>query len=89
MYFEWDDNKNEINELKHGVPLSFGCELWNGRVFSLKANRNKEKRLLSIGRIGGEYWSVIWEDKGEVRRLISVRPSSVKERSLYDYYDSL
>ena len=87
MRFDWDEAKSELNEAKHGVPLEFGCEIWDGRVVTLLSRRNGEMRKLSIGRVRGEYWSVVWEDRGETRRLISVRLSTAKERSCYDRND--
>lgn len=88
MRFEWDNKKSEENEKNHGVPLSFGCQLWESRVVTFKANRNGERRRFSTGMIGGECWVVIWEDKGEARRLISVRLATTKkERSTYDRHN--
>lgn len=87
MEFEWDDTKNEINEAKHGVPLSFAREIWEGRVVTFSSPRKGEDRKLSIGRISGEYWTVVWQPRGEARRLISARLSTPKERSEYDRND--
>ena len=84
MEFDWDEAKSEINEAKHGVPLSFVCEMWNDRVVTFSSPRNGEDRKLSIGRIGGEYWAVVWQPRGGVRRLISARLATPRERSEYD-----
>lgn len=87
MRFEWDENKSEANEINHGVPLEFGCALWDSRVVTLRSNRKGEQRKISFGMIGGECWAVVWEDKGDVRRLISARLATKKERSFYDKND--
>ena len=87
MHFEWDEKKNASNEEKHGVPLSFGCALWDSRVVTFSSRRKGEARKLSIGRIGGEYWSAIWEPREDAVRLISVRLATPKERSCYDRND--
>lgn len=87
MRYEWDASKSEANEEKHGVPLSFAAQLWEGRVVTLPSPRKGEARKLSIGRISGEYWSVVWEPRGDARRLISARLSTPRERSVYDRYD--
>ena len=42
MEFDWDEAKSEINEAKHGVPLSFVCEMWNDRVVTFSSPRNGE-----------------------------------------------
>ena len=72
------------------MPLRFGTDLWSDEVVTLSSPRKGEKRKLSIGRISGEYWTVVWEPRGSARRLISVRLSTAKERSYYDQhrYDS-
>ncbi len=84
MYFEWDAKKSATNETKHGASFLFACDLWKDRVVTFPSNRKGERRKLSIGRIMGEYWTVIWEDRGEVRRIISARRATPSERSLYD-----
>ena len=88
MRFEWDDRKSELNEEKHGVPLDFGCDIWHSRVVTLRSNKRGEKRKISFGMIGGECWAVVWEDKGDTRRLISVRLATRRERSFYDSNDN-
>ena len=87
MHFEWDSEKSAANEEKHGADFWFACELWNDRVVTFPSRRNGESRKLSIGRIAGEYWTVIWEDRNETRRIISARRATPKERSLYDRND--
>lgn len=87
MRYDWDDAKSSLNEKNHGVPLEFAVALWEHRVVTLPSRRKGEKRMLSIGRIAGEYWTVVWVRRGDARRLISARRSTVRERSLYDRND--
>ena len=42
MRFEWDEEKSVANEEKHGVPLSFGCALWESRSITFSARRKGE-----------------------------------------------
>ncbi len=88
MRFEWDENKSIANEEKHGVPLSFGCAIWNARLATFSSRRKGEDRKLSIGIVNGEYWSAIWTQRDDAVRLISVRLSTLGERSCYDRHNS-
>lgn len=84
MRFDWDESKSEANREKHGVDFAFVVSLWDSPVLTSVSNRKGERRRLSIGRIGGEYWTVIWEPRDGATRIISARLSTPKERSCYD-----
>lgn len=48
------------------------------------AKKDKEDRLLVIGRINNKFWSAVIIYRGDVVRLISVRRSRRKEIELYE-----
>ena len=39
-----------------------------------------EPRMKAVGEIEGELYTVIFVDRGDVRRIISARPASRRER---------
>lgn len=84
MEFEYDPLKSERNLEKHGIDFEEAQLLWDDDMVSFSTDRNGEKRLLGVGRIIGQYWTVIYVEKGRTVRLISARKSTAIERSAYD-----
>lgn len=84
MDYEWDWRKSRDNETKHGVSFMYAIDIWLNWVLTMPSRRKGENRKLSIGVIAGEYWTVIGESKGESRRIISARRSTIKEMARYD-----
>ena len=72
MDFEFDPRKSRSNLKKHGIDFDEATEF------------KGERRLLGMGRLSGEYWSVIYTRRGDRVRIISVRRSTPRERSFYD-----
>ena len=92
MLFEWDENKNKRNQVKHG--LSFETAAWVFRdpnVLSGLDGRydDIEERWYSIGRIGTTVvyvaHTVVENEHGEeIIRIISARKATpVEERKYY------
>ena len=84
MRFVYDADKSEANERKHGIDFETVQELWWGPVVTAPSPRKGEMRYISIGRIAGEYWSVIHAQHGELLRIISARRATKEERSRFD-----
>ncbi len=90
MRFEWDDRKNELNRAKHGLSFEEATVIWDGFVFTREDGRRDygETRWLSLGLLSGDVVILVAHTKrrGHVR-LISARPASRTERTIY--YGSL
>ena len=84
MDYAWDWRKSRDNETKHGVSFMYVIDIWLNWALTMPSRRKGENRKLSIGVIAGEYWTVIGESKGESRRIISARRSTIKEMARYD-----
>jgi uncharacterized DUF497 family protein len=84
-HYEWDDAKNETNRRKHG----FGFELiyefdWTSAYF--KPDRRfdyGEDRTIAYGRIAGRGYAVVYVERHNHVRLISLRPAHEKEMRRY------
>lgn len=91
MKFTWDPNKNDSNEIKHGLRFEFAREVfadprhktqWNGIY-------GDEERWLTIGLLEG-CWIivVIHTDRDafgeEIVRIISARKATRAERRFYE-----
>lgn len=84
MVFEFDENKNASNKIKHGIDFNEAQLLWNdwNRV-EIPVNSEDEQRYLVIGKISGKHWSAVITYRQSNIRLISVRHSRKKEIDFY------
>ena len=85
MRFEYDSEKSDANQKKHGIDFSAAQVLWNDpdRI-EIPALMTDEPRFLVIGKIEGKYWSGIITYRGENIRIISVRRSRREEIDIYE-----
>ena len=87
MVTEFDPRKNVINLRKHGVSLSEGDGVLND-PFALTIedpSAEGEQRFVTIGtNTFGALMVVVWTQRGDDIRLISVRNSEPKERRAYE-----
>ncbi len=86
MEFEWDGAKAWSNFTKHGVSFEGAC-----RVF-LDTNRleaeddrmdYRETRYYTLGEVEGVVLYVVYTWRGRLRRLISARKATGRERRKY------
>lgn len=87
MKFEFDTNKSESNQEKHGINFIEAQSLWNDPdLLEIPAkNIQGENRFLLIGKIGDKHWSAVITYRSDSVRIISVRRSRSKE---VEYYES-
>jgi uncharacterized protein len=84
---EFDPKKDTANLAKHGVSLAEGDGVLNDPLaITIKdSSALDEQRWVSIGANSlGALMVVVWTERGEEIRLISVRPASAKERKSYE-----
>lgn len=92
MEFEWDENKNRTNQLKHGLSFEMAVELFDGRARITEAaiTVKGENRLKTMGPIGKQLIVLVVyvlrqsDGEGHVVRVISARKASRNERLRYD-----
>ena len=87
MEFEWDENKNKSNQLKHGISFEEATKIFDDekRVDYQDLRKDYgEERWKTIGQILGIIFSVTYTLRATVIRLISARRAGQKERDLYE-----
>jgi len=85
--FEWDDEKNRQNIVKHGVRLEDAVKIFEGFTVDLIDDRFDygEQRIVSIGTLAGiVVLVVIHTNRNGASRIISARQANKKERKRYD-----
>ena len=85
MRIEYDEAKSAANDQKHGVPLSHACLIEWDTLWSLPDARRDygENRFIGYAYIGPRLFCVVFTDRDEVRRIISLRRANRREETRY------
>ena len=92
MKFEWDENKNSLNQQKHGVSFEEAKEIFDDALHISKLDHRFnyfEERWITIGSTKNKKIVVVAnlffsEDGEEIIRIISARKASNNERKFYE-----
>lgn len=91
MRFQWDEEKNRRNHLKHRVDFSVASLVFSDPLAVSRLHRveSGEERRQIIGSAGGGTVLVVAyterkENGHEVIRIISARKASPRERKAYE-----
>jgi uncharacterized DUF497 family protein len=81
---EWDEAKRLINIDKHRLDFRDAGLMFDGRaVLHIPALYKDEARYASISIIGEKFYTVIWTERQERRRIISFRRARDGEERAY------
>ncbi len=79
--FQWDLGKSERCFAARGFSFAYAVQIWLGPVFERVDDRKDygEARIQALGRIGGQYFVVVYTWRGVRRHIISARRAHEKE----------
>jgi uncharacterized protein len=85
MQITFDEAKDALNKSKHGVSLSEAEKLeWDDALIWQDTRRDYgEVRMIALGAIGERLFCVVYVDRKEALRIISLRKANNKEKKLY------
>jgi hypothetical protein len=85
MQITFDAAKDSLNVSKHGVPLSEAEKLeWDEALIWQDTRRDYgEVRMIALGAIGERLYCVVYVDREDARRVISLRNANNREKKLY------
>ena len=85
MRIEFDPAKDSANQAKHGVSLALAEELdWDAALVRIDDRfENDEWRMVALAPKTGILYYVAFVDRGEVRRIISLRRANRREVKHY------
>ncbi len=89
MEFDWDEGKARRNLSKHGVSFEFAAGIFSGPVVEhddLKRDYG-EDRIVASGVNLGRVLTVVYADRGSIRRIVSARKATKQEA--HDYYTAV
>lgn len=85
MEIEFDPIKNIANQAKHGVSLALGFELdWDAALVWIDERYGyDEVRMIALAPKTNTLYYVAFVDRGETRRIISLRHATRSEVTHY------
>jgi hypothetical protein len=85
MEFEWDEAKRLSNLDKHGIDFLDVEEVFDGDIVTVEDDRYGygERRFVTFGLLQGRVVAVVYTDRGDAMRLISVRKATKYEQRTY------
>lgn len=85
--FVWDSDKDEINQVKHGISFVAATVAFDGRpLVTTESAYADEVRNLTTVRIDGRFWTIVWTPRSGDVRIISVRRSRKNEVEEFKRY---
>jgi len=85
MKFEWDEEKERVNIVKHHISFSTAARVFNDPYYVEMYDFEhsvSEDRYIVIGMVK-EVLFVIYTERGDITRLISARLANAEERRIY------
>jgi len=85
MEIEFDPAKDDINLAKHGVSLSEAENIEWETLWARPDGRREYEELREVGfaYIGLRLYCVVYTDRAEARRIISLRKANTREIKRY------
>ena len=85
MMIAFDPLKDALNTVKHGISLAEAADIeWDAAVHWRDERHDYgEMRMCAIAYIGVRLHHVVYVDRGEVRRFISLRKANLREIKRY------
>ena len=81
--YEWDEAKRQTNLAKHGVNFAaMEAFEWGTAVIDLDDSQ-EEERWIAKGFIGEVLHLVVYTERGNTIRIISLRKARLRERKSY------
>lgn len=85
MLFEWDEEKNAANVRKHGIDFEEAAHVFEDddriEIYDM-SHSGEEDRYNTIGMVNNVLF-VVYTERREAIRIISARPATRRERSIY------
>lgn len=85
MTIAFDPLKDALNTVKHGISLAEAADIeWDAAIFWQDERHDYgEVRMCAIAYIGVRLHFIVYVDRDDVRRFISLRKANLKEIKRY------
>lgn len=84
--FEWDEQKSQLNLLKHGLSFHDAWAVFAGPCLTFEDERfdYEEPRFITLGQLEGRVVVIAHTPRGAKTRIISMRKANSRERRHYE-----
>jgi len=81
MKYEWDETKNTINIIKHGVSFDIAVYFeWEKATHEPDTRCDYgEPRVVSFAPVHARTFALLWTPRGDVVRIIGLRKANKRE----------
>ena len=85
MMFTWDEKKRTLNLAKHGIDFRDAAEIFAGPLVTVEDTREDygEPRYVALGLLAGIVVSLVYTERNDQVRLISIRKALRHEIRFY------
>jgi uncharacterized DUF497 family protein len=85
MDIEYPAIKRDATLANRGLDMARAAEVFGGATLSVEDDREDygETRLITIGFLEGRMVVMVWTQRGETRRIISLRKANEREQTAY------
>ncbi len=85
MEISFDPAKRDKTLAERGLDFSDAVEVFSGPVFERDDNRFDygERRIITAGQLRGRMVVLVWNPRGAVRHIISMRKANDREQARY------
>jgi hypothetical protein len=88
MKFEWDENKNNLNIIKHGFDFNDANAIFDAPILVILDTRENynEDRYIGIGILDKTIVVIVFTEDTEkdIVRVISLRKATKNERKIHE-----
>jgi uncharacterized protein len=83
----FDSDKNNLNIAKHGISLAMACDIEWDYLQAEPDTRHEygEVRMVGFAPIGERVYCVVFTDRENARRMISLRKANTREVDDYEH----
>ena len=83
--FTWDEKKRKVNLAKHGIDFSDAADIFAGPMVTVEDTREDygEPRYVALGLLAGIVISVVYTERNDQLRIISIRKALKDETRCY------
>lgn len=85
MNFEFDPNKDELNQIKHGISLASAAQLdWpSALIWDDTRKEYGEPRQIALTPLNDRLYCVVFVKRNNIYRIISLRKANSREFKHY------
>ena len=85
MDIEYPLTKRDDTLAERGLDMARAAEIFDGPTLTAEDDRQDygETRLITIGFLDGRMVVTVWTQRGEARRIISLRKANEREQKTY------